>query len=592
MNYEILIVFATIIVALVLFFTEKIQVEMTAMIVMAILIITGVLSPEEGLSGFSNTATITVGAMFILSAGLFRTGALNYVATTLVRYSQRQYNLFLIILMVSAGVFSAFLNNTAVVALLLPVVMKCAQRAQKSPSRLLMSLSFAAMLGGVCTLIGTSTNILVSSVAERQGEPPLSMFEFAPFGLVVFAAGLVYMFFASRYFLPDRGYSTNLQDEFGMGEYMAEIIILPGSASVGKTVRNSPLVKETDVDVIEIYRKGNPEIFPHPNTVINAEDILLIRGKVDRIRELQETQGIKLKPHKNESAAEAFNKKSILIEAIVAPNSNLIEKTLKEIDFRNRFQATVLAIKHHENLVKEKLGKIKLSAGDALLIESTRPLAERLKRTGEFVVVSEVGLPEFKRGKILTASIIIVSAIMLAAYGIVPIVTGAIIGSILLVLTRCISLEDCFNAIEWKVIFLLAGVLSLGVALENTGGAQLISDNMIRYVGVYGPHVMLSAFFLITVAFTNFMSNTATAALLAPIAIFAAHTMQVDPKPFIMAVAYAASLSFVTPVGYQTNTMIYGPGNYRFLDFTRIGLPLNIILWLLATWLLPYFFPF
>ncbi len=592
MTVDLIIVFVTIVLALVLFFTETVAVEMTAMIVMAILILTGVLSPSDGISGFSNPATITVGAMFILSAGLFRTGALNSLATVLIRQSQRHYNWFLIILMGSAGIASAFLNNTAVVALLLPVVIKCAHRTRKSPSKTLMMLSFSAMLGGVCTLIGTSTNILVSSVSERQGHPALTMFEFVPFGLVVFGAGLVYMFFASRFIIPDRGLSTNLQEEFGMGEYLAEIIILPESRTVGKTVRGSPLLKELDIDVIEIYRKDNPPIFPHPNTVILGNDILLIRGNVEKIKELQERQGIQLKPNRNITPEEAMNKRSILIEAIVSPNSSLINKTLKEINFRDRFHATVLAIKHHESLVKEKLGRIRLSAGDALLIESTRPLAERLMRTNEFVIASEVGLPEFDRKKILLASLIIAAVVLSAALGLVSIVAAAIVGSIALVLSRCISLEDCYKAVEWKVIFLLAGVLSLGAALENTGGAKLIADAMIRYLGAYGPHVLLSSFFLITVLFTNFMSNNATAALLAPIAIIAADAMAVSAKPFIMAVAYAASLSFFTPVGYQTNTMIYGPGNYKFFDFTRVGLPLNVMLWLLATWLLPYFFPF
>jgi len=478
-----------------------------------------------------------------------------------------------------------------VVALLMPVVIKCAYRTKTSPSKLLMPLSFSALFGGVCTLIGTSTNILVSSIAERHGQAPLTMFEFTPFGLVVLAVGLVYMFLASKYFLPDRGTPKSLEEDFGMGDYIAEIVLLPDSKSVGTTIKSCPLVKEVDIDILEIYRDDNPPVFPHPEIELKSNDILLIRGNVAKIRELQERQGIVLKPHINLSAGELFNKKGILIEAIVAPNSTLIGKTLKENNFRNRFQATVLAIKHHEHLVKEKLGRITLSAGDALLIESTRPLTQQLKQNGEFVIVSEVGLPEFKKGKILTAGVIISAVVLAAATGLMPIVTSAIAGCILLILTKCLTLDQCYRAIEWRVIFLLAGVLSLGAALESTGGASLIADLLVKYIGSLGPHALISAFFLVTVVFTNFMSNNATAALLTPIAIVAAEAMQLNPKALIMAVAYAASLSFITPVGYQTNTMIYGPGNYKFSDFTKVGLPLNIIFWILASLLLPLFFP-
>ncbi|REJ84276.1 MAG: SLC13 family permease [Bacteroidetes bacterium] len=594
MNADVIITLAVILLAVILFFTEVIAVELTAMIVMGLLIVSGVITPEEGVSGFSNPATVTVGAMFVLSAGLFRTGALNFVGLMLFRAHGKSDWLFLILLTFMAGAMSAFINDTAVVALLMPVVLKVARQTKISPSKLLMPLSFSALFGGVCTLIGTSTNLLVSSIAATRGQEEFSMFEMAPFGLVVFVSGTIYMIIAAKKWIPDRGQDKDLTEEFGMGEYLTEIVLLEDSVSIGSTIGNAPLVRELDIDIIEIRKKDSNLVlrFPGSDTVLEEGDVLRIRGDAGKIQELQERQGIRLKSDIQLHDKDMQQGKNKLVEAVISPSSDLVGTTIKKIDFRNSYGSTVLAIKQREEILHEKLGHVKLNAGDALLISCSESTLRRLKESQDFVIISDPGLPSFRKNKILIAFIIVFSVVLMAASGILSILPGSILGCIMLIITKCIKIEECYKAVEWKVIFLLAGVLSMGVALERSGAATLISDLMISTVGQLGNRALVSAFFLLTLIFTNFMSNNATAALLAPIAIITAEALGLSARPFLMAVTFAASLSLITPVGYQTNTMIYVPGRYRFTDFTRIGLPLDIIFWILATILIPIMYPF
>ncbi len=593
MTVDIAITLAVIVLAVILFFTEIIEVELTAMVIMGLLIISKVITPQEGISGFSNPATVTVGAMFVLSAGLYRTGALNFFGELLLKANAINQWLFLILLTLVAGVMSAFINDTAVVALLIPVVLKVAGQTKTSPSKLLMPLSFCALFGGVCTLIGTSTNILVSSIAEANGEPAFGMFTMAPFGIVVLITGVIYMVIAAMKWIPDRGTDHELSKAFGMGEYLTEIVLQKEAKSLGQRISESTLVKELDVVVLQVTKgkSGVVLTYPFPDSLILEEgDILKIQGYVNKIKELQERVGIKLKS--SLAAADGSQKGNQLVEAIISPSSILIDSTLKEIDFRTRFGATVLAIRHREEILNKSIGRVKLKSGDVLLIDASKAVAERLKRSQDFVVVSDPGLPVFRKDKILIALLIVAGVIASAASGLAPILSSAIVGCILLIVTKCIKIEECYRAVEWKVIFLLAGVLSMGVALERSGAAALISQFMVGSVGQFGNRALVSAFFLLTLILTNFMSNNATAALLAPIAIITARSLELNALPFLMTITFAASLSLITPVGYQTNTMIYGPGRYRFSDFTKIGLPLDIIFWILATWLIPVFYPF
>ncbi len=561
MTLDMIIVLIVLCGAIVLFMMDKVPVDLTAMIIMAALLLTGIITPEEGISGFSNKATVTVGAMFVLSAAIFQTGALNFVGDFLKNALIKNFWLGMLYLMLIVGVISAFINVTAVVALFMPVLIGISKEAKISTSKLLMPLSFSALLGGVGTLIGTSTNILVSSIAYKHGLHSFGMFEMTPFGIIVLALGVIYMLSIGIRLLPDRGSTTELVKKYEMGDYITEIILLPNAESVEKQIQESPIVNDLDIDIIEIRRGDNYRFFPSPITILKGNDILKVRCDIDKLKELQQREGLRIRPKERYADDNLNLSEAALVEAVVTHNSRLRGRTIKGINFRETYGATVLAIKQRGQLMHEKLGRARIRSGDVLLIEVKKDWLSRLRQNQDFIIVSETAKTEIKKGKILTALLILAGVIGTAAFGVFPIVQSAVIGSVVMVLTKCISLDEAYKAINWKVIFLLAGVLTLGLALEKSGAANFISSILIKLIGGFGNSALVSAFFLLTLLLTNFMSNNATAALLAPIAILTAQTLDVNSRPFLMAVTFAASLSFMTPVGYQTNTMVMGPGN-------------------------------
>lgn len=593
MTFEIIFVFAVALVAVVLFATEKLSVDLIALLIMGTLLVAGIVTPEEGIAGFSNKATVTVAAMFIISAGLFKTGAVSYLGKITTRIFKKNYWLGLVSVMIAVGFFSAFINNTPVVAVFIPILLGVAKETKASISKLLMPMSFASMFGGVCTLIGTSTNIMVSSIAEQRGQPAFSMFEIAPLGLAMFIIGMIYMLLVGIRLIPDRRAEGDLIDSFSLQEYIMEVVLLETSSSVGHAIKNAPLVKDIDLAIIEIQRGKDLRIVPDADMILEVGDVLFVRCDLEKFKKIQKREGVLLKPRFKWQDEDLETENLKLIEAVVAPNSDFINKSLQEMQFRENFGATVLAIRHRGKLMREKLSDIKLKAGDALLLEVKTERYKQLKQNLSFVITSEIEQEKFRKRKLIPALLIVVGVILSATLGIAPIVVSSVIGAILLVLVGCITMEESYQAIEWRIIFLLAGVLTLEAAMENSGAAPLISTTIISVVHEWGGLIALvSAFYLMTFIFTEMMSNNATAALLAPIAIATANTLQVSPRPFLVAVMFAASASFMTPVGYQTNTLIYGPGQYKFADFLRVGTPLNIMFWITATILIPYFWSF
>jgi len=593
MTFEIILVLAVAFCAVVLFATERLSVDVVAIVIMAILLLSGIVTPDEGIAGFSNKATVTVGAMFILSAGLFKTGAVRYLGGITSGVFKKNYWLGLVSVLVAVGFFSAFINNTPVVAIFIPILLGVAKDLKVSTSKLLMPMSFASMLGGICTLIGTSTNILVSSIAENRGLREFSMFEFAPIGLIFFAIGVGYMLIAGIRMIPDRRSEGDLIESFSLQEYITEIVLLDNATSVGKAIKNAPITNETDLTIIEVHRGKRVFSVPSPDMVLNAGDVLRVRCDLEKVKKLQAWEGVLFKSQFKWRDRDVESEDTKLVEAVVALNSYFIGKTLKELTFREAFGANVLALRHRGKLMREKLSETELDAGDALLLEIKKDRYNQLRQNPSFVIVSEVHMERYRKRKIIPAVVIVLGVILTATFGILPIVVSSIVGCLLLILVGCITMEEAYKAIEWRIIFLLAGVLTLGVALEKSKAAELLSTGLVEYVGPWGgPVALVSAFFLVTSLLTGAMSNNATAALLAPIAIAAANSMDVSPRPFLVAVTIAASASFMTPVGYQTNTLIYGPGQYRFADFLKVGTPLNIIIWIAATLLIPYFWSF
>lgn len=591
MSVAMFTILALVVVAVILFITEALPIDLVAIIIMAVLILGGIITPEEGIAGFSNIAVVTIGALFVLSAGLSKSGAVDFAGTLLTRLGRRSFWFALVVMMLSIGVLSAFINHIALVAIFIPIVIGIAREIDVRPSKLLMSMSFASMLGGACTLIGSSVNILVSSIAQQYGVTPFSMFEFTRLGLILFGVGIAYMLAVGAGLIPERE-AEDLKKSLVRGSYLTEIVVNKDARFLGKTLQESPLVQDLDIESLEIYRGKTRLRLPPAEIVLKEGDMLRLRCDVDTIGKLKEQKGIDLKSEKGQNDFDKDKDDALLVEAVIAPNSLFTAKSLKQMRFRSIFGATVHAIRHRGTVMKDNLEETTLYPGDVLLIELSREQLDYLLERNAFVVVSEVEHPTFRKRKIIIAVSIIAGVVVSAATGFLPIVASTVAGAILLILTRCISMREAYAAIDWEIIFLLGGVLSLGKALEKTGAAHLMANFLISTVGGLGLVALVSAFYLLTSIGSAIMSNKATVALLAPIAIATAQALGVSARPFLMAVAFAGSLIFMTPVGHQANTLIYNPGRFKFTDFLRAGTPLNIIFWALATVLIPRFWPF
>jgi len=592
MSFEIIIVFILLVAALVLFSSELVSFDIAAVIIMSLLMITGILTPSEGLSGFSNPATLTIAAMFILSEGLRRTGILNTIGDHFARRMEQNFMAGLLGMLLFISISSAFINNTAVVVIFIPVFIDVAARIGVSPSKLLMPLSFAGILGGICTLIGTSTNILVSSIASDHGETAFGMFELTPMGVIFLAAGFLYLFVIGIKMIPERRKNEELTRGYKMQEYLTDVVIEPASDLVGKLLDEEGLTHELDLDVLRIFKKRSDSSAQRSDIKLEGGDILRIRGSAEEIQKLLEREDFSLRPTKEWHDIDLEHSRDVLIEAGVAPDSALVGKKLGEADFFERFGAVPLAIRHRGELLQEELNEITLSGGDCILLNMSRDRVQEIDQDPSFIIASEVGVQRYRSSKTMIAIPILAGVVLAAALNIAPIVVSAIAGVILMILTGCITTEEAYQAVNWKVILLLAGVIPLGTAMDKTGAAGILADYMIELLSSLGPRAVMSGFFLLTMGITAVMSNNASAALLAPIAIQTAETLGVEAQPFLFAVTFAASLSFITPFGYQTNTLIYGAGQYKFTDFTKVGLPLNIVFWILGTYFIPIIWPF
>jgi di/tricarboxylate transporter len=587
-------IFLILIGAVVLFATEKFPVDFVAIGVLGALLVSGIVAPEKAISGFSNSATVTVGAMFVLSAGLTKTGALQVVARWMVKLGKYPV-LLLVPLMVTAAAASAFINNTPVVAVFLPLVLAMCAKRNLSPSKFLIPLSFAAQFGGVCTLIGTSTNLLVSEISAQAGYGAFSMFEFSKLGLIMVAAGILYFLVAGYWMLPRRG-GGQLTETYQLGEYITELRVMPKSPLVGATLSQHALGKRHDVTVLEILR-GDRKIWAPRSEVIQEGDVLLVRGQMSELMDLRRQLHLELEQQFKLQDDTLRAENLALMETVVPPQSALIGKTLSELEFHRRYNAIVLAVQRRGQTLRDSLSRVRLQAGDALLIQAPREEAAKLRGNPDFVLLEQVEEPSFRKSKGPLALLIIGLVVLFASAPIIgdkpfPILATAVVGCIAMVMTRCISLEEAYRAIDWKVIFLLAGVLPLGIAMMETGTAAWLAKQGVMLVGDFGPVAVLAMMYLLTAALTECMSNNAAAVLMAPIAISTANSLGVSPTPFLMAIMFAASTAFATPVGYQTNTMVYNPGGYRFMDFMKVGVPLNLIFWALAVYFIPKFWSF
>lgn len=592
-DMELALVFIVLAVALVLFVTEAIPIDVTALLILVALVVSGVLTPEEGVRGFSNPAPVTVAAVLVLSAGLIRTGAVARLGASFSRMGGSAEVGQMSVILISVGILSAFINNTAAVAMFIPIVLGIARDKKISPSKLLIPVSFAGILGGICTYIGTSTNIIVGSILEEQGFEPFRMFEFSPLGGLFLVLGVVYLLIFGRKLLPARKSQDDLTKDYHLREYLTELIIQSRSRLIGKTLKESKLSLENDIQVLEIRRNKERLTSLLPEIALEEGDVLIVKGNIDNIIRVRESEGVAIHPRVKFQDEDLESPDVVLAECVISARSGLIGKTIKQIDFRRRFQATALAIRRHGGEFQEKLGRVKLHFGDTLLIQGRRDRLQGLRDSQDFMLIMEdSSTPRYRKQKMAVCVAIFAAVIVLAAAGIVPIMVAAMLGAVTMVITRCLTIQEGYEAIDMRIIFLIAGTLSLGLALQKTGGAELIANLVIRFAGPYGPSAVLAVLYLLTMVLTELMSNNATAALLTPIAIEIAAGMGVDVRPFAFCIAFAASASFLSPIGYQTNTLVYGPGGYKFTDYFKVGWPISLSIWVLATLLIPVLWPF
>ena len=592
MSFEIAMVFVLILMAMVLFAIKSVTYDLVAMILMSTLVLAGILDAKEGLSGFSNPATITIAAMFVLSKGVEKTGALRIVSRHLGKIGNLSLPVAVLIIMGIIGFVSAFINNTAAVVIFIPIIMTIAARMEVSPSKMLLPLSFASMFGGVCTLLGTSTNILVSSIAADNGLEPFGMFEFTRFGLIVVAAGFVYLYFVGLKMVPSRRETSELTSDFNTVNYLSDVRLTGDYEHLGKTVPEIEDLWRLDVDVIFI-RRDDSTLSEMEETKLQEGDILRIHGSAEQIDKLiQRRPGLELRPTRKWKDVDVTTSDYELLEAVVTPESDYDGRKTEEIDFADQYEALVLGIFKQGHAKQEAIQEIRLRGGDSVLLAVKKKRVGSLRDDENFVIVSDVEVDRYDTGKMPVALAVLGGVVLTAALGLVPIVVSACAGVVVMVLTGCLRSDEIYRSINWKVIFLLAGVIPLGVAMQKTGAARLLSDIIVDSLGPFGPQAVLSGYFLLTMLLTAMISNQATAAILASLAIETAEGLGVQARPFLMAITFAASLSLITPWGYQTNTLIFSPGRYRFTDFTKIGAPLNLLFWILGTVFIPVFWAF
>jgi di/tricarboxylate transporter len=572
---------AVLVAAAALFISERLRVDVIALMVLSALLLLGLVGADDALAGFGNPATITVAAMFVLSAGLARSGALLALGRQLARVKNPWLVLALVLAVV--GPISAFINNTAAVAVFLPLLLATALASRRAPSKFLIPLSYVAQMGGVCTLIGTSTNLLVNGIAQASGHEGFTLFEFSQLGLVFLGFGVAYLLLAGPFLLPDREAPGQPPSE-ELGKYVTELHVPAGSALVGRTVAEIRALESHGVYVLELIR-GDEKHWAPRNTAITTGDRLLVQGEWPKLTAFADAHGLRLDTVPK-------GERGVLVEAMVAPNSRLEGRTLGEVPLAEQHQSQLIALYRRGNRVASALRSLPLTAGDLVMLSvPDRELAD-LRRDPALVVVSERNEQRIDWYRALVSVAVMATVIGLAASGTMSIVEAALLGCIGLVLLRCLDPDEAYAAIDWRVIVLLAGVFPLGIAMRDSGLAAWIVDHTLAPLGAFGPLAALAALYLVTAALTEMMSNNAAAVLLTPIALGTAESLGVDAKPLLIAVMFAASTAFATPVGYQTNTMVYSAGGYRFTDFVRIGLPLNAIFFVLAVVFIPRYFPF
>ena len=591
-----IITFVVLAAVFVAFVREWLATDLVALTGLAVLLVLGVLDENDLGRVFSNSAPMTIGAMFVLGEALTRTGVIDWIAHRFEKWAGKSLPRAIFILALIVMPLSAFMNNTPVVIVFLPVLMSFARSTGLKASKLLIPLSFLSILGGTITLIGTSTNLLVSGLSKQQGQPAFGIFEISGLGVVYALVGFLYIFFIGRHLLPERDTVSSLLDAEDTRKFSSAVEVPDQSPLIGQRLIEHPLFSNRKQTIVyEVIRQGRRvEDIPLDAITLHPRDILWFRATSQQLAEIQGAPGVTM-IHKKTGGADdgsdaGFEVKTV--EAIIGPQSLLIGKSVKQSNIRRRYGIVVAAVHRKGVNVREGYQDMRLAFGDTLLLEGPVNNLVRLNQEGSFLSLNETVIRPKLKSRMGIAVAVLALVVLTAAFDLLSITSAALIGAVVVILSGCLEVKDAYKCIEWNVLFLIYGMLGLGLAMEKSGGAEWIAMGVVGTMDHLGPLAILAAIYLLASTLTELVTNNAVAILMTPIAISIAGSMDVDPRPFLVAIMFGASASFITPIGYQTNTYVYGAGGYKFGDFLKIGIPLNLILWVVAVVMIPRIWPF
>ena len=577
-------------VTIVLFSLEKISPDVIALGLLAVLVITNLLPIEEAFSGFASDTFILILSMLVITAALEKTGAVDAVSELILRHTKANSAGFVIYIMLAAALLSTFMNNTGAAAFFLPIAIGLAGQMKISRSKLLMPMAFASILASPVTLIATSTNMVISGILPDFGMAPLGMFELTPVGIVILAVGLLYMATIGKKLIPDRPYEELLSVDTIVQNYFTELIIPEQSPLIGMTLGESGLGHDQDVTVVRILKNKTKYLIPTANITLDAGDLLLVEADRENLLKIQQRKGLILKPGSKIVEEDYLSERVGMFEVILLPGSPLIGRTLKQLAFRQQYRMQVLGINRNGHVIRHKLSDIVLSIGDQLLIHGGYASVIALNGNNTFRLVKELNTgPRDLRMAVITL-VIFISMLLVAGLNIIPLPLAAVIGMFLVFIFKCITPEEAYKMVNWRTLIMISGMLALGVAIQHTGTARYLSELIVQYTGQFSPSAVLAGFFLLSMLLSQPMSNQAAAVVVVPFAIQTALLMGLNPRSFAVMIAVGASCSFLTPLE-PACLMVYGPGNYRFLDFVKVGALLTVLIFIIAILMVPIFWP-
>ena len=581
------------VLTLYLLITERIPVDLTAIGIMVVLVLAGFLSPREAVMGLAHPAVVTVGAMFVISKGMMRTGAVEFIGRYVIRFSRGNRYLALLIILLTVGIASAFINNTPVVILFIPVVMSMCCEFGLSPSQFLIPVSSASILAGTCTLIGTSTNIIISDLSLTSGYGEIKMFELGLLGLPVALLGIGFILLASPKILPSlRNPTCQFQDSENR-RYLAELKIPRGSRLVGREALTAFEEKFPALEVLELIRYSH--IFHPIRDAVNIapDDLILVKGALNDLVEILNHEDVELPMTEKGLSFGVGKDDTVVVELIISPQSDLPGQRLLETGLMKDPDIHVIAIKRHNlHYTERQIHDIRLRTGDMLLIWCKGSKLQVMRTEKDYIIVEDVHEEIVHKRKAWLAMGIFSGLVGAATLGLAEIMVCALTAAFLMVLTGCIQMRDVYRSLQGGVLLLIAGTIALGTAMEKTGTSRIYAEAFLNLFAGLSPQMILGAVILMTSISTQILSNNATAVLIFPIAVSTALGLGVDPRPFIIGVCFGASACFATPIGYQTNLLVYGPGGYRFTDYLKLGIPLNLLVLILSTLFIPVIWPF